>query len=366
MKKQLLGFLSASLLVATCYAETVTVKDSAPERYTVQKGDTLWDISNRYLKDAWRWPEIWQANQQISNPHLIFPGDVLLLCRIQGRSVVALDAGGGCAEVEARMAGGPEPKVIATSDGYKLRPQIREQPLSLAIPAIPLQAIQRYLNNSRVVDIAELQKAPYVMAGGNDHIVTGSGDRVYIRGKGVDPNGSYGIYRQGIRYVDPDTNEVLGYEATAIGNGKMVALNGQVGTLEIVRTFDQEVRIEDKLLAHEERQVSSVFNPRNPEGVKPGRVLRVFGSIASAANNSVIVLNRGELDGVRQGDTFALYQRGQIMNDRVTNELVRLPSERSGLAMVFRTFNKVSYALVLRSNNVIKVGDEIRPPISGD
>ncbi len=368
MKKQLLGILGVCALAASAYAATVAVKDSAPERYTVKKGDTLWDISNRYLSDPWRWPEIWAANSGIANPHLIFPGDVLVLCTIKGQAVVAVDQGGGCAEVEARMSGASDgsQKISGSGRDLKLHPQARVQELTLAIPTIPLQAIQRYLNESRVVTPEELKKAPYVVAGADDHLVSGAGSRVYVRGKNIDPEGSYGVYRGGVRYDDPETGEVLGYEAQAIGAGRMSALNGEVGSFDITRTMEQEIRIEDKLLTHEERAVASTFVPRSPEGVKTGRVIRVFGSIDTAANNSVIVLNRGEREGIRQGDTFALYTKGKVIRDRVSNDFVKLPAERAGLAMVFRSFNKVSYALVLRSNHVIKVGDEARPPVSGD
>lgn len=346
----------------------VQVKESAPERYTVVRGDTLWDISSRYLADAWRWPEIWEINPHVRNPHLIYPGDVLLLCQIKGRAVVAVDMGGGCAEVEARMASGQPTQIISGSGrDQKLHPQARIQPLSLAIPAIPLQEIQRYLNGSRVVSKADLDNAPYVLAGPETRIITGAGDSIYIRNKNklLESHGVYGIYRGGRAYIDPVTREVLGYEAEDIGGGKIVALNGEVGTLAVSRTT-QEVRIEDKLLPNESERISTVFYPSNPDAVKPGVILRVFDSLGSGAQNSVVVLNRGELDGVKSGHTFAIHKRGESVRDRVTNEYVRLPSERAGLAMVFRTFSKVSYALVLRSSTTVKVGDEVKPPVSGD
>lgn len=344
------------------------VKDSAPERYTVVRGDTLWDISNRYLSDPWRWPEIWEINPQVQNPHLIYPGDILLLCQIKGRAVVAVDMGGGCAEVEARIASGKPTQIISGSGrDQKLHPQARVQALSLAIPAIPLQEIQRYLNGSRVVSKAELDKAPYVLAGKEGRIVSGAGDHIYVRNKDkqLESNGSYGVYRGGVAYIDPDTQEVLGYEAEDVAKGNIVALNDHVGTMEVTRTV-QEVRIEDKLLAIQGERISSIFYPSNPDGVKPGRILRIFDSIGSGAQYSVVVLNRGEENGVKSGHTFAVYKRGESVRDRVTNEYVSLPGERAGLAMVFRTFPKVSYALVLRSVTSIKVGDEIKPPVSGD
>lgn len=373
MKKRLLGIVSACLLAGAVQADApVEVKDSAPERYTVVQGDTLWGIASQYLSDPWRWPEIWEANQQVNNPHLIFPGDVLLLCNIKGRAMVAIDQGGGCAQIADRVINGLPPlenvqKLAGSGNDYKLLPRVREVPLTLAIPAIPLQEVQRFLNNSRVVSKGELDRAPYVMAGGDTRIILGTGDRLYARNKGkqLELETAYGVYRAGVRYIDPETREVLGYEAEDIGAGKIVAIDGEVGTLEIARTT-QEIRIEDKLLPVESQRISSVFHPRNPEGVRPGSVLRIFNSISAGAQYSVIVVNRGEHDGVRQGHTFALYKKGATVRDRVNADYVKLPAERAGLAMVFRTFPRVSYALVLRTTRPIKEGDEIRPPIKGD
>lgn len=368
MKKQLMGLLTACALGSgIAAADTLSVKQNAPERYTVKKGDTLWDISSSYLNSPWRWPEIWAANKHIQNPHLIYPGNILLLCNIKGQAVVAVDQGGGCAEVESQMSSGNVATNLPAGD-YKLKPQIRSEEMLLAIPTVPLQAIQRYMNDSRVVSAQELQKAPYVMAGAGGAIITGEGSKVYVRDKEktLIAHEDYGIYRGGVRYDDPDTGEVLGFEATAIGAGTIIEHAGQVGTMDITRTIDQEVRIEDKLLAHETRVVSSTFTPSNPADVKPGRIVRIFGSIAGGANYSVIVINRGERDGVKQGHTFAVSQRGKVIKDRVSNEMVKLPSEHAGHAMVFRIFDKVSYALVLDAKTVIKVGDEVKAPLSND
>lgn len=367
MKKHLLGIVGACLLAGVVQAEApLAVKGSAPERYTVVRGDTLWDIANRYLADAWRWPEIWEANKQIANPHLIYPGDLLLLCQIKGRAVVAVDQGGGCAEIAERMASSG-PVVTGSGRDQKLHPQARIMPLELAIPAISLQDIQRFLNGSRVVSKAELERAPYVVAGKEGRIIGGTGDSIYVRNKNglLESNGVYGVYRGGVAYIDPDTRSVLGYEAEDVGAGKLVALDREIGTLEVTRTT-QEVRIEDKLLPNESQRISSIFHPSNPDNVKDGRILRIFDSIGSGAQHSVIVLNRGEMDGVKSGHTFAIYKRGETIRDRVSNEYVKLPAERAGMAMVFRTFAKVSYALVLRSTTTVKVGDEIKPPVSGD
>lgn len=370
MKKTLFGVVSACLLAGAVQAEeSVQIKPTAPERYTVVQGDTLWGIAGRYLDDPWRWPEIWEANKQVYNPHLIFPGDILLLCHIEDRTVLAVDQGGGCAEITGRIAsGGGLPEEVKMPDGtVKLRPQVRELPLTLAIPAIPLKDIQRYLNESRVVSRDALERAPYVLGGVDNRVVAGAGDQVYVRNKNnlLAPEGSYGIYRAGMTYVDPVTGEILGYEAEDIGSGTLVDLQPQVGTLKVSRTT-QEIRIGDKLLDNESTRIASVFHPANPDGVNPGRIVRVFGSISSASQYNVIVINRGEQDGVKPGHTFALYRKGGVIADRISQQNIELPSQRAGLAMVFRTFDRVSYALILSSSNTLKVGDEVRPPISAD
>jgi hypothetical protein len=355
MKKLVLLALVSAMFSAPLQADVKSddVKTGAPERYTVQKGDTLWGIASRYLNDAWRWPEIWQANQQVRNPHLIFPGDSLLLCHIEQRSVVAIDN----LSNSASISGG--------SGSNSLSPQIRVEDLDLAIPAISLKDIRSYLTDSRVFGADDFTKAPYVLSAGSKRVLAGQGDTVYLRGKDFKLGESLGVYRKGLRYDDPETKEYLGFEGEDVASGRIVALQGDIASFEIARST-QEVRIGDRVFATEARAVTPIFYPSNPENVKAGRIIRIMGSLVNGGLNSVIVLNRGDRDGVKQGNTFALYQRGAVVTDRVKEELIRLPSERAGLAMVFRTFDKVSYAIVLRASTAISVGDEIRPPVSGD
>lgn len=368
MKKLVLLALVSAMFSASLQADVKTddLKTGAPERYTVQKGDTLWGIASRYLNDAWRWPEIWQANQQVRNPHLIFPGDQLLLCHIEQRAVVAIDGGGGCEQVAANLANLSNSASISGGSGSNtLSPQIRVEDLDLAIPAIPLKDIRAYLTDSRVFGADSFTKAPYVLSAGNKRVLAGQGDKVYLRGKDFTLGETLGVYRKGVRYDDPDTKEYLGFEGEDVASGQITAIQDDIATFEIARST-QEVRIGDRVFATEARAVTPIFYPSNPTGIKEGRIIRIMGSLGTGGLNSVIVLNRGERDNVKQGHTFALYQRGSVVTDRVKEQLIRLPSERAGMAMVFRTFDKVSYAVVLRASTAINVGDEVRPPISGD
>lgn len=368
MKKLLLCSMAMAALSGMARAEDVAISTSAPDQYTVVKGDTLWDISSRFLKDPWRWPEIWQANPQIKNPHLIYPGDVVLLCQINGKNVLAIDPGGGCPAVAAQMA---KTKTLIPADAVpeggvlKLHPQLREQEVGLAIPALPLKEVQRYLNNSRVVTRDDLQAAPYVVAGPENRLLAGVGDRVFVRGKFADSAVGYSIYRPAEAYTDPDTGEVLGFEAEDVANVKVVGKERDIATVEVTR-MAQDLRIEDRMLPVEQRSVTATYFPASPEGVKPGRVIHIMGGLDNAAKFGVVVINRGERDGAKAGQVFSMYRHGAVVKDRVSSELVRLPSEHEGLVMIFRPFKAVSYALVLRAERPIKVGDEARIPQSGD
>lgn len=363
MRIQLLGLLSACLLSAPVLAADDVVRANAPERYTVVKGDTLWGIADRFLKDPWRWPDVWVGNPQIKNPHLIYPGNTILLCHVQGEKVVGLDEGGGCPEIALRreqMRNGGYESVGA--DGVvKLRPAPRELPLEAAIPTIPLSKVQSFLNDSRIVTKQELDAAGYILEGKGGHVVSGQGDELYVRGTGYELGQILGVYRPGKQFVDPDTSTVIGYEAQDVAALKVIAIDGEIATMEVIRSRE-DVRSEDRVLPSEERNVASVFYPATPKGVKPGSLIHVFGSISFAALDSVVVLNRGEADGVKTGHIFGVLQKSGVIRDRIKNELVRLPDERVGLVMVFRTFRNASYALVLRSSRPLKVGDGVREP----
>lgn len=355
MKKVLHGlaivFMLGLILApgVSTWAQEPVLRPDHPDSYTVVKGDTLWDISARFLQNPWMWPEIWQVNPQIDNPHLIYPGDVITLIYLDGRPRLTVERG-----EESRT-------YRMTPDTVKLSPQVRVIPLSEAIPTIPLDAIDTFLSQSRIVSAEQLNEAPYVIAGGRERLVVGAGDFLYARGQFADNVPVYGVYRRGDTYVDPDTNEVLGIQALDIGTVKVRDLDGDIGTMAITRTTE-EIRIKDRLLTHEQRAINSNFFPSAPDVDLKGKILAVEGGLSQVGKLDVVIVNRGEREGLREGNVLAVYKRGEQVRDRITNEVVLLPDERAGLLMVFRTFEKLSLGIVLEAELPLTVKDIVRTP----
>jgi hypothetical protein len=319
-----------------------------PEVYTVVKGDTLWDISGRFLQRPWLWPDLWRVNPQIENPHLIYPGDRIALVWVDGQPQFALERGN--AGRTFRM----------TPSDEHLMPNVRATPLESAIPAIRLDAIAAFLVPNRVVAPAVLDAAPYVIQGESERLVLGAGDRLYVRGILADGD-SFSIMRKGPLYVDPQTKEVLGREATYVGLGRVVGQERDVATLA-VSSSREEVHVGDRVLPIEERRLESIFYPRALSAEVGGEIISVFGGVTQVGQYDVVVINRGEREGLEPGIVFAVHKRGALARDRVANQNVRLPSERAGLVMVFRTFEKLSYGLVLETERPLAVSDQVRNP----
>ena len=341
-----LGFVSAPAL-AQGLADHL--KPGHPEVYTVVRGDTLWDISGKFLSKPWLWPEIWQINPQIQNPHLIYPGDEIALVYVDGQPRLQLRRGDAGRTVR-----------LTPSDTVSLQPKIRATPLESAIPAISLDAIQGFLVQNRVVEREILDAAPYVVQGESERLVLGAGDKIYVRGSLPDSE-SFSFVRHGPVYLDPETNELLGQEATYIGLGKVMSVEDDIATLRVSSTRE-EVQIGDRVMPTEERRVDSTFFPSAPDEEVRGQIISVFSGVTQVGQYDVVVLNRGEREGVAVGNVLAIYKRGALARDRIANQTIRLPSERAGLLMVFRTFEKLSYGLVLRAERPLAVFDEVRNP----
>lgn len=344
MSKTIKGILLAGLIGLTANVVALQLKPDAPERYVVKPGDTLWSISERFTNDPWLWPEIWYRNGQIENPHLIFPGDELGLVSVAGKQRVTVTQRGD------------------SSRTVKLQPNMRVEPIEAAIPTIPQDAIRGFLRNHRVVSQEMLDKTPYIIGGAESRILMGAGGQAYARGAfGDQPASAYGIFRRGQVYRDPQTREVLGLEALEIGMGLVKAQKGDIVTLELERT-NQQVVVGDVLLPTDDTILAPSFHPAPPKKPVSGQILAVSGGVNQVGQFDVVVLNRGERDGLEVGSVLVVNKLGDVVYDRRAGEKVRLPEERAGTLMVFRTFEKMSYGLVMRATKPLRVGDKIENP----
>ncbi len=333
--------LLASLLFSGWLHAAVELNEDVPEVYIVKKGDTLWGISGMYLQEPWLWPELWDVNPQIDNPHLIYPGDELYLVWIDGQPRLRLRRG----------------------RDVKLDPSMRVSPLDLAIPVIPLDEIGAFLKRHRILGADEINNSAYVVSGDQGHLLSTPGDIIYGRGQFPDGERAYGIFRPGDTYRDPFTEELLGYQAQDIGNAKLLTSNDVPVTELQINRVTEEVRNADRLLPLRERVLDATFQPRAPETeIKDGYMIAVDGGVTQIGTTDIVVLNKGERDGLEVGHVLAIYQTGELVFDSVAQENVLLPDSRAGLAMVFETFEKASYAIVLKSNRVLKVLDKVKNP----
>lgn len=345
--------LSSALLMTTSHANNPApaIKADAPNRYIVKKGDTLWDISGRYLESPWRWKEIWATNKQIKNPNLIYPDDILILCIIQGKTLVGIDTGEGCAGIEKQLMGKVEQEVVVTS-------------VANSIPAIPLSSIQHWLDRYTIVRPEDFNSTPYILASKNRNLITASGDKVYAKGVPLIIGQRYGIYREGERYVEPKTQKVIGLETMQVASGIVtsVAENG-ISSLQLSESYGKEVREGDRVFVELDNSIPPVFYPAPAQVSRGGMIVRVMDSISSAARGSVVAINLGTAQGAKPGDVLTVYQKGPLVRDTLDNDnAVRLPSEESGMVMVFNSFDDISYAYVLSSELPLNVGDQLLPP----
>ena len=345
---------------------------SAPDSYTVKRGDTLWAIAGLFLKNAWRWPELWGMNlQEIKNPHLIYPGQQLYLDKKDGRATL-------------RSGAAPDGSSLPT---VRMSPRTRYESLaSDALPTLKNHLIEPFLAEPVIVDENGLNAAPRIVATPDGRVLLTRGDRAYARGKGdaqlVDQRGqkqkAYRIFRDATPLKDPITAEVLGYEAQFVG--KALLAHGESvedspdkdgkthsdiipATIDIV-TAKEEIRVGDRLLPEPPQQVLS-YVPHAPQNKVDARVVSIYGSaVVNAAQNQVVVINRGTRDGIERGQVLAIMKAGARLIDKTdeTRPEVKLPDERNGLLMVFRPFEKLSYALVLDVTDAVKVGDRLVNP----
>ena len=329
---------------------------NAPDSHTVKRGDTLWDISKLFLKSPWRWPELWGMNlDQIRNPHLIYPGQVLVL-----------DKSGGRARLRVAQ-GGPDGTV-------KLSPRVRSDALNDGgVPAVPMHLIAPFLNEAVIFSADELARAPRVVAAPEGRVMMGRGDKAYVLG---DLGGlrDWRVFRQATPLRDPSTKEILGYEARFLGvaeytreGGSTATADGK-GTLAVPATFEllsvkEEVGVGDRLAPVPQRDFSN-FVPHAPGKPVAGQIISVYGDALIAGQNQVVAINRGAQDGLERGHVLAVLRDGPQLTDRTVERptQIKLPDERHGLLFVFRVFERVSYGLVLQVQQPVVAGDRFTQP----
>ncbi len=329
----------------------VQLQDNPPPRYTVKRGDTLWGISGRFLKNPWKWPEVWGMNKdEVKNPHLIYPGDVIIL-----------DLSGATARLrlEGVSDGG-----LSRWYGYqlqvsKMEPRMRSKMLGrMGIPAIPAKEIGPFLNRPLVIDPDSVARSPQIVATTQDRVVLSAPDIAYATGLDEKQGNYWNLYRPGRTFRDPESGEILGYEAVYLGDAQVESF-GEVSTVRIVQAI-QEVGNGDRLTVMPPVQ-SLPYIPRAPERNIRGKVMAGTGtSVSEIAPLSVIVLNRGKRDGVEMGHVLGLYRSEGAVT--VGDRRVPLPELEYGIVFVFRVFDKMSYALVMQSKQQVNLNDVVKNP----
>ncbi len=326
-------------VLAVAYGQQVVLNPDHPDRYVVKQGDTLWDIAGRFLKEPWRWREIWRDNPQIANPHWIYPGDTLVLR--QGASGPSVELQRGRSEV-------------------KLSPQVQAIPLPRPIPTVPLDVVGPFLIQPLVVSQSQLHRAAYVVGNPNGRLVVGTGDKVYVRGIDEFEGTNFRIFRAGDVFRDPSTREVLGYEAVHVADGKLVRSDG-LASLVITDAL-MGIHPGDRVLPADETEPDTSFLPRPPAMPVEGRVIAIPDGSPYVGRYGVVVVDLGQGDGVEVGDVLAVDQSGETVHDPVRGGRVRLPDEHAGLVMLFRVFDRVSYGLVMQATREMSVRDVVTNP----
>jgi len=340
------ALLLAVVFVASAQADTIALNPDHPDHYVVVKGDTLWDISARFLRDPCKWPDVWEVNPQIKNPHLIYPGDIITLTFRDGKPVLKMER----APVE-------KPPVV------KLTPQVHITTLKRPIPTIPVDAIEQFLLKAQLISPEEAEKAAYVVSMEEERLISGKGNKLYARDLKQQVGGRFEVVRIGKAYRNPgaDEDDVLGYEALHVADARVDAY-GDPSTLTITKS-SRETLIGDRLLpVLDEGAINVNFQPSAPEKTVEGKIIALFDALSQVGQYQVVVLNQGLNKGLHPGHVLAIYRSGATLRDTVKGGDITLPDTRSGLLMVFRVFDKVSYGLVMHATRDIRLYDMFRNP----
>jgi hypothetical protein len=370
--RTLTGLIVSILISLNAWADEIQINPSHPDQYTVVKDDTLWDISGKFLTHPWQWPELWSQNSQIKNPHLIYPGDTIYFSMVSGKPQLSLSR----SELTQPPQAAPNSPCVLREEDYKhgrkdfavaedgkLLPCIRETNLKQAIRLIPTETIASYLSSPKVVSENELGNAPYVVAFAGEHVIAGTGDRIYVRSITEPKSLSYTIYRPGKTYISPENGEILGYEAQYIADSSLQQA-GDPATL-IITKVASEVHTGDRIMPNAEQDIALNYFPRPPEQSVKGSIISVLGGVSQIGRYNVVVLDKGTVDGLLVGHELNIYKSGRVIRDAyspIKNDTVNLPNEVAGTLMVFRPFERVSYALVMKATQALHVLDTVKTP----
>jgi len=326
------------------------INPNAPESYVVKRGDTLWGIAKVFLRDPWYWPEIWQVNPQVQNPHLIYPGDTLRLVYIEGRPTLMLQRG----------------------DAARVLPRVRSQPYEGAVTTIPYDTVAAFMSKPSVLSQEQIKAAPYVLATRDLHVAMADGDTLYARGFSTpaELGTHYNVVRVGDALRDPDDNRIVGYDGIYTGAGHVTRI-GDPTTLLMTESA-RETEAGDKLFAGGV-DVPLDFLPSPPRNKVKGRIMAVSDGVTVIGQYQVVVINRGARDGLTAGNVLAVFDAGAVIKDtanqgflgsmtRLGAPTVHLPDERNGTFMVFKTFESMSYGLIMEATDIIRVGDRVENP----
>jgi len=380
-------FVVSGVCLAQVPTAPLAIKPDAPDRYIVVPGDTLWGISGRYTDSPWRWPDLWGMNkEQIRNPHLIYPGYVIILDRERGRLSIAPDSTG--APVAPAAPGAPvSPGATAGDAGaatppstagaaaaidpsrMKVGPRLRAESISREeIPSIPSSVIEPFLSRPLVVEPDGLDRAPMIVGTQADRVILAAGNTAYVRGMGDSKEEIWYVYRLGGPLVDPETRRTLGYEAIYLATAQL-SRPGEPATV-VLTSAAREVGAGDKLVAAGRPQVIN-YAPRAPAFRISGSIMGIYGGasaqVAEAGPQSIVSINRGAAEGLEVGHVLALYRRGDKVRDtskarNAPDAMIQLPNERSGLVFIFRVFERISYGLVMSITMPVRPQDVVQTP----
>jgi LysM repeat protein len=329
--------ISISTTVAVAQgAKPIELADGAPDRHIVTSGDTLWGIAAKFLKDPYRWSEVWRLNtEEIKNPHRIYPGQVVVLDK-----------------------SGNQPRLKLVTVTEPRREYV--EPLKKGIPSIPPQDIEPFLSEQRVLDATGMDAAPRVIALQSDRVIAGAGDSIFTT-EVTTQEKAWQLFRPGKPLLDPDTKETLGYESVFLGTARLTKTG--VPSSFLVLTSKQEIVRDDRLLAAPRQDVMN-YLPHAPDKMIMGKVLAIYSGVNFGGPQTVITLNRGKADGLEPGHVLAVDLAGATVSNRYQGEKTdyKLPDARNGLLFVFRVYDRVAYALVMNATHPVVVGDTVRTP----